>query len=352
MRKIGLSFLFLVVCVYSQANLWPLCVPGLQLEAVLYPAVKKPRVEGFLDFHPGHRAYYSESGNEKGYPVIVLHGGPGAGTNPTMPRYFDPKFYRIILLDQLGAGKSTAEDPMRGNTTENLVALVATLFKTLGLKQAVLFGGSWGTTLGLAVTQAHSDKISHVILRGVFGGTRDEVKWMVDRKGPGSLFPQAWDQMVSILTPRERRKPFAIIKAYHDRLNSADPSTVEEAFREWTRYQNTLSVLQGTPEPDPFTPAALQATRIEVHYLRNDCFLSDQQILLGMPIMAHIPGIILQGQYDMLCPARAAQQIHERWSASELRMVLAGHSAGEVNIAQALVEATNEIRDRILESRK
>lgn len=311
----------------------------------LYPSIE-PFVRGHLQVSPVHRIYYEQSGNPQGKPVVFLHGGPGGGTAPRMRRFFDPTAYRIILFDQRGCGQSTPHASLEDNDTWSLVADMEQLRTHLGIARWQLFGGSWGSTLALAYAQTHPDRVTELVLRGIFTLRRRELQWFYQR-GCDALFPDAWEHYVAVIPPAERGD---FISAYHRRLTSPDRPEQLRAARAWSRWEATTSQLLVDEEQvrifgsDDF---ALAFARIECHYFVNHGFFSsDNQLLDGVPKIQHLPGVIVQGRYDVVCPMETAWALHRRWPQAELVVVPdAGHAAFEVGIAAALVAATDRLRD-------
>ena len=310
----------------------------------IYPAIE-PFDGGFLRVSPVHQIYYEQSGNPQGKPVVFIHGGPGGGTVPKMRRFFDPAAYRIILFDQRGCGRSTPHASLEDNHTWALVADMEQLRTHLGIARWQLFGGSWGSTLALAYAQTHPARVSELVLRGIFTLRQQELQWFYQR-GCDALFPDAWEHYVAVIPPAERGD---LISAYHRRLTSADPQEQLRAARAWSLWEATTSHLLVDENPlesfgdDDF---ALAFARIECHYFINrGFFVSDTQLLDGVPKIQHLPGAIVQGRYDVVCPMETAWALHRRWPQAALVIVPdAGHAAFEVGIAAALVAATDRFR--------
>ncbi len=291
----------------------------------------------------GHSVYVEQCGNPDGIPVVVFHGGPGGGCSPSMRRYFDPETYRIVLFDQRGCGRSRPHASVDDNTTWHLVADIELIRETLGIDRWMVFGGSWGATLALIYAQSHSEAVRHLILRGVFLMTQSELDWFY-AGGAGRFWPDVWTRFVDPVPEDERHD---LIAAYNRRLFSGD-SAVETRFaRAWTSWENTLASID-TDGPGGDSPAdyARAFARLENHYFTHRGWLDqDGQILTDMDRIAHIPGHIVQGRYDMICPPRSAWRLHDRWPASTLRIVpRAGHALSEPGISAALVGITDELR--------
>lgn len=311
----------------------------------LYPALE-PRQTGFLDVGEGHRLYYEESGNPNGKPVVFLHGGPGGGTTPAMRRFFDPGAYRIVLFDQRGCGQSTPHACLEANTTWHLVADIELLRETLGIDRWQVFGGSWGSTLALAYAQRHPDRVTELVLRGIFTVRQSEFDWLY-RFGTNQMFPEAWQALVADIPADEQQD---LLAAFHRRLNSDEPAERISAARAWSVYEGSSSQL--IPSEDVISAfgadhMAVSLARIEVHYFVNNCFMDDGQLLRDIDRVRQIPGVIVHGRYDALCPARNATDLAAAWPEAELHITpAAGHSAFEPNNIHELVAATDRFRDR------
>ncbi|CAN6354684.1 unnamed protein product [Urochloa humidicola] len=313
----------------------------------LYPLVE-PYDTGFLKVSDVHTLYYEQSGNPHGHPVVFLHGGPGAGTSPGNRRFFDPEFYRIVLFDQRGAGRSTPHACLEQNTTWDLVADIEKLREHLDIPEWQVFGGSWGSTLALAYSQAHPDKVTGIVLRGIFLLRKKELDWFYEG-GAAAIFPDAWEPFRDFI-PEEERNCF--IAAYSKRLTSSDPTVQIEAAKRWTMWemmtahliQNNENIKRG--EDDKFS---LAFARIENHYFFNKGFLpSDSYLLDNVDKIRHIKAFIVQGRYDVCCPMMSAWDLHKAWPEAELKVVPdAGHSANEVGIAAELRSATEKLRDML-----
>lgn len=311
--------------------------------APLYPPIE-PYDRRMLDVGDGHVVYVEQCGNPQGMPVVVFHGGPGGGCSPAMRRFFDPEAWRIVLFDQRGCGRSRPHALVRDNTTWHLIADIELIRETLGIERWAVFGGSWGATLALAYAQTHADRVAYLALRGVFLGTRAELDWFYGG-GAGRFFPTLWENFVRMIPPEEHGD---MIAAYHKRLFGRDKSVQVDFARAWAGWENALASIDnpGTPVRTP-ADYALAFAKLENHYFAHGCFFErDGQLLEDMPRIAHIPGTIVQGRYDMICPPASAHRLHKRWPGSQLRMInKAGHALSEPGIAEALVETMNEARD-------
>ena len=308
----------------------------------LFPEIG-PFETGYLPLLAGHVMYWEQVGNPRGRPVLFLHGGPGAGAGAVHRRFFDPDFWRVVIFDQRGAGRSRPLGSLAQNTTQDLVGDIETLRRHLGIERWVLFGGSWGSTLALAYAQTHPERVVACVLRGVFLGRRIEVDWFLH--GVRAIFPDAYANFVGFLPEAERSD---ILGSYLRRLTDPDPAVHLPAARTWSIYEGSCSTL--LPSPDTATSfaqdrTALGLARIEAHYYVHDLFLPPSGLLGGMGSIAHIPAEIVQGRYDMICPACTAFELTEAWPAARLSIVPdAGHSALEPGIRRALVSAVERFR--------
>jgi proline iminopeptidase len=311
--------------------------------SALYPAIR-PFQKAQLRVSALHELYYEQSGNPEGKPAVFLHGGPGGGTDPGMRRFFNPKRYRIVLFDQRGCGASRPHAELRENTTWDLVSDIETLRTHLGLDRWLVFGGSWGSTLALAYAQRHPERVTELVLRGIFLLRRSELEWFYqDPLGAGSIFPDLWEQYVAPIPKPER---LDMMQAYYRRLTSDDPATRATAARAWASWEGATSYLRINPSyvaklEHPEHAAAF--ARIEAHYFVNRGFLQyDDQLLRDIGRIRDIPAVIVQGRYDMVCPLRSAWDLHRAWPEADLRIVPdAGHSAFETGITRELLAATD-----------
>lgn len=313
----------------------------------LYPALE-PRVSGFLQ-RGGHRVYWEESGSAEGVPVLFLHGGPGAGCHPHQRRYFDPGHYRIILMDQRGCGRSTPLGGLEENTTEALLGDMEALRHHLGIRRWILFGGSWGSSLALAAAEARPEHCLGLILRGIFLCRGFELAWFLD--GMKAVYPEAWRRFSGFLPEADRGD---LLEAYHRRLIDPDPAIHMPAARAWAGYEAACSTFRHDPQPrnsagDGASRAAFTMARIEAHYFRHAMFMKEDALLEGLPGLAGIPAIVVQGRYDMICPIRSADELVRSWpgGAEQVRYRIiadAGHAASEPGIRSALVDAAESFK--------
>ncbi len=294
-----------------------------------------------------HELHVEEVGNPEGKPVVFLHGGPGAGISPSHRRLFDPSFWRVVLFDQRGSGKSTPLGELAENTTWDLVADTERIRHELGIERWLVFGGSWGSTLALAYAEKHPDRVQGLILRGIFLSREAEIRWTMGG-GVQRIYPDGWRDFLSLLDEDERRDPLA---AYHRRLTSADPAVRLAASRSWNLWEDRASYLVPKLEPpsDADAEKDVALSRIEAHYFVNESFFSPgDQLLRDARRLAKIPGVIVQGRYDMVCPATSAFELHEAWPASRLVVVPdAGHSFTEPGTQTALLAALEEFKGKV-----
>ncbi len=307
----------------------------------LYPSIK-PYATHHIPVDDTHTIYVEESGNPDGLPVVVLHGGPGAGSSPEQRRFFDPLVYRIILLDQRGTGLSTPHAELKNNTTQDLIEDLEKIRNQLKIKRWVLFGGSWGATLSLVYAETYPENVISMILRGVFLCRTEDLAWFYQDGGANRIFPEAWEDLI-------RHIP----KQYHDNimqgayqiLTSQDELAQMSLAKAWAEWEGVCSTL--APHPDTvnhFLTVALSLARIETHYFVNNAFLEPNQILKNANRLANIPGHIVHGRYDMVCPFDQAYALHKVWPRSELMSVReAGHSAYESGNICALITATRRV---------
>ncbi len=310
----------------------------------LYPPIE-PYNSGMLRVSAVHEIYYEESGNPRGKPAVFLHGGPGGATDPSMRQFFDPRRYRIVLLDQRGCGRSRPHASLVDNTTWHLVLDIESLRELLGIERWLVFGGSWGSTLALAYAQANPERVTELVLRGIFMLRRWELDWFYQNPGgAAALYPDLWERYVAPIPEAERHD---MIRAYYRRLTSADHKVLNQAARAWSMWEGATSYLRQNPDyvaklaADGEYSAAF--ARIECHYFINGGFLrQDDQLLADVPRIRHIPAVIVQGRYDVVCPMRSAWDLHRTWPEAQLQIIDdAGHSAFEGGNTQALVAATD-----------
>jgi proline iminopeptidase len=307
------------------------------IQTGLFPPTE-PFDQRMLDVGDGHRIYVEQCGNPRGRPAVVLHGGPGGGCSPAMRRYFDPEVYRIVLFDQRGCGRSRPHAAVEANTSGHLVADIEVIRRTLGIADFLVFGGSWGATLALLYAQAHPDRVRALVLRGVFLMTEDELQWFYGG-GAGRFWPDTWEAFTAPIPPEERGD---LIAAYHRRLFSGDLAEEIRHARTWAAWENALASIDSDGRVgDAPADYARAFARLENHYFVNRGFLpEDGHILKHAGRLAGLPGVIVQGRYDMICPPKWSLALHRAWPGSELRMVgKAGHALSEPGISAELARA-------------
>jgi proline iminopeptidase len=312
----------------------------------LYPEIQPYRT-GRLRVTGPHELYFEESGNPRGKPVVFLHGGPGGGTEAKMRRYFDPARYRVVLFDQRGCGKSTPFASLEDNTTWHSVEDIEVLRRMLGIERWQVFGGSWGSTLALAYSETHPERVTELVLRGIFLIRREEIRWFY-QEGTSWIFPDFWREFLEHIPEAERGD---LLSAYYARLTAPDPSVQRAAAKIWSMWEGRTSRLIPDPELIARTGGdefSLAFARIEAHYFKHDAWLTQGRGLLeNIHRIRHIPGVIVQGRYDVVCPAKSAWDLHAAWPESKLVIVPdAGHSASEPGIIHELVRATDAFASR------
>lgn len=314
----------------------------------LYPPIE-PSSSGFLEVGDGQNMYWEISGNPDGKPVVFLHGGPGGGTHPSCRQFFDPGAYRIILLDQRGCGQSTPHvadgADLSVNTTDKLLADIEALRKHLAIDRWMVFGGSWGSTLALAYAESFPTRVTELVLRGIFLLRRREIDWYYNG-GAGNIFPERWARFLEPIPEAERDDD--LVAVYHRLLRSEDPDVAARAAIAWSAWEGSTSYLLPQPEKveqNSELRFALAFARIENHYFFHSGFLDEAQLLHRSSALRDIPGTIVQGRYDVVCPATSAWELHNAWPESNLVIVDdAGHSALEPGITHHLIEATDSYR--------
>jgi proline iminopeptidase len=311
----------------------------------LFPPIE-PFASGMLEVEAPHRLYYEQSGNPHGVPVVFLHGGPGAGSSPVHRQFFDPAFYRIVVFDQRGAGRSLPLGCLDDNTTPALIGDLERLREHLGVDRWLVFGGSWGSTLALAYAEHHPHRCLGLVLRGIFLCRPSEIDWFL--YGLRAIFPETWRTFAHYVPEAERGD---LLSAYHKRLVDPDPAVHLPAARSWSVYEGSCSTLL----PNPGLVAdfasdrvALGLARIEAHYFRHGIFLPPDFLLSNVARLKGVPGVIVQGRYDAVCPPVSADDLHRAWPEAEYTVIAdAGHSAFEPGIRSRLVAATEAFKRRV-----
>lgn len=313
-------------------------------ELPLFPPIE-PYRSGMLQVDELHTLYWEECGNPQGEPVLFLHGGPGGGCTPKQRRFFDPAHYRIVLFDQRGAGRSTPLGEYRNNTTQLLVADIERLRDMLGIERWLVFGGSWGSTLALAYGQAHPERCLGFVLRGIFLCTQAEIDWFIN--GIQWFFPEVHAEFASPIPEEERGD---LLQAYARRLFCDDRAVTVAAARAWSRYEGRCLFLQPDAEAvEDFSSdvVSLGIGRLEAHYFLHQGFFSDDQLIRNIDRIRHLPAVIVQGRYDVVCPPLSAYRLHQAWPEAAFHMIPdAGHAGYEPGTAAALVAATEQFKTR------
>ena len=293
-----------------------------------------------------HTLRVEECGNPAGLPVVFLHGGPGAGLATYHRRFFDAARYRIVLFDQRGAGQSTPFADLTDNTTWHVVADIEAIREKLGIERWVVFGGSWGSTLGLAYAQAHPERVLGLVLRGIFLCRPEELRWFYEEGGASRILPEKWQRFAAAIPPQERGE---MMEAYWRRLNSDDEAVRLAAAQAWGAWEGGSITLEESPETEASFASpeiALSLARIEAYYFRHQCWLEPDQLLRDVVKIRHIPATIVHGRYDIICPAKSAVDLHTAWPEADFHIVVAGHAASEPAIVDVLVQATDRLADR------
>lgn len=318
----------------------------METRRTLYDAIE-PYDSGYVRVSPVHELYYEQCGTPNGKPVIFLHGGPGAGLVADYRRFFDPQAYRVILFEQRGAGRSKPHASLDDNTTWHLVQDIEVIREQFGIDQWLVFGGSWGSTLALAYAETHPERVRGLVLRGIFLCRPREITWFYeDSQGASAIFPEIWEQYVRIIPEGERDD---MIRAYYKRLTSDDADVRLEAAQAWSKWEaSALKLIPDQNLIDEFTEPelAIALARIECHYFINNCFFeTDNYLIENIDRIRHIPGVIVHGRYDIVCPVMSAWDLHRAWPEATLNIIPdAGHSVTEPGIADALIRATDSFR--------
>lgn len=312
---------------------------------VLYPPIKS-YAQHTVEVDPPHQLYVEESGDPQGLPILFIHGGPGAGCTPDDRRFFDPERYRIILFDQRGCGRSTPYGSLQNNNTKTMLQDIEKIREYFGISRWMLFGGSWGSTLSLLYAQKHPGRVMGMILRGIFLCRESDFRWLY-QDGASHVFPDYWQEFILPIPEEEREN---LIAAYYKRLCGDDELARMNAAKHWAQWEGkcaTLHPCKGVLERFTNAHTAMSLSLVETHYFMNKCFIEPNQILRDIYKLEGIPGIIVHGRYDMICPLDNAYALHQSWPNSELFVIRdAGHSAMESGITDALVNATEIMAHR------
>ncbi len=307
---------------------------------ILYPEIK-PYTQHSVKVDDIHTLYVEECGDPEGIPVLFVHGGPGAGANHNDRRFFDPEKFRIIVFDQRGSGRSTPHAALENNTSNHLVSDIEVIREKLGVEKWMLFGGSWGATLSLLYAQEHPDRVTGMVLRGIFLCREQDLTWFY-HSGADAIFPDYWQEFIKPIPSKERNN---LIGAYHKRLNGDNELAKMAAAKSWSLWEGQCATLRPSADvvghfSDPHLAVSL--ARIETHYFMNKGFMEPNQIIKNASKLEGIPSIIIHGRYDMVCPLDNAFQLYNAWEDSELQIIRdAGHSSHEPSIIDALIKATN-----------
>lgn len=307
---------------------------------MLYPAIK-PFAQHTVKMTDGHELYVEEVGSPHGLPVLFIHGGPGAGCSEDDRRFFDPEKYHIILFDQRGCGRSTPFANLENNTTQDLIHDIERIRQFLMIDKWIVFGGSWGSTLGLLYAQAHPQYVMAMIMRGIFLCDKRDLQWFY-QEGANFIFPDYWEEFIKPIPEAERGD---YIQAYYQRLTGNDEVLRMHCAKQWSEWEAkcaTLNPCKDILERFSHPHTAMSLARIEAHFFKHHAFIKANQIINEMPKIKDIPGIIIHGRYDVICPVENAFRLHQAWPESELHVIRdAGHSAKEPCITDALIDATN-----------
>ncbi len=312
----------------------------------LYPAIE-PYVRHSLTVDSPHRLYVEECGNPDGIPVVFVHGGPGGGCEAWHRQFFNPDLFRVVLFDQRGCGRSTPHAELAGNTTPALLADMEAIRAHLTIERWLVFGGSWGSTLGLLYAEQHPNRVLGLILRGIFLCRPEDISWFY-QAGASRLFPDYWEDFVAPISPEKRHDN---VSAYYELLTGDDEVSRLAAAKAWSVWEGRCSTLHTKTELVEHFGAshvALSMARIECHYFFNNAFIRPGQIVQQASRLAGVPGVIVHGRYDVVCPVDQAYVLHQAWPDAKLQIVPgAGHSAGEPAIADALIRAADAFAERL-----
>jgi proline iminopeptidase len=306
----------------------------------LFPPIRPYTTHRLKVQEEQHELYIEECGKPDGLPVVVVHGGPGAGCNPDQRRFFDPSVYRIILFDQRGCGQSTPTGCLENNTTQHLIEDMEAIRTYLNIDQWMLFGGSWGSTLSLLYAQAYPERVKGLVLRSIFLATQQDKHWLF-KEGANQIYPYAWQEFVGIIPPSERED---IVKAYYERLSEKNELKRVKYAKAWSLWHRRCSSMLPVVHPEEYSAGSLRLAQIETYYFINNCFIEENQVLDNMNKLRNIPGIIVHGRFDMVTPLRNAYLLQQAWSKAEVDIIRdAGHSSSAPSLADALIHATEKM---------
>jgi proline iminopeptidase len=305
-----------------------------------YPSIR-PYATHTLAVENPHTIYFEESGTPDGLPVIVVHGGPGAGSSPEQRRFFDPNVYRIILFDQRGCGQSTPVGCLENNNTQALIADMEAIRNYLAIDKWVLFGGSWGAALSLLYSQAHSERVLGLILRSVLLANQADRDWFFKEGGASRVYPYFWEEFAGTLKPSERED---IVRAYYVRLDNKNELIQMKAAKAWSLWHRRCATMNSLPTESAYSAGTMRLARLECHYFVNNCFIAENQIIDNMDKLKNIPGMIVHGRYDMITPLGNSAKVERAWKKAELDIVRdAGHASSEPALTDALIKATEKM---------
>ena len=309
-----------------------------------FPTIR-PYATHELKVEDPYTIYFEECGSPDGIPIIVVHGGPGAGCHPDQRRFFDPSVYRIILFDQRGCGKSTPIGSLENNNTQALLADMEAIRQKLEIDKWVLFGGSWGATLSLLYAQAYPQHVLGLILRSVLLANQADRDWFFKEGGASRIYPYYWEEFSGVLKPSERSD---LIKTYYDRLNNQNELIRMKAAKSWSLWHRRCATMNPIPSVSAYSSGTMRLARLECHYFVNNCFIAENQILENMIKIKEIPGIIIHGRYDMITPVDNSYKLERAWKKAELDIIRdAGHASSEPALTDAVIKATEAMAKRV-----
>lgn len=306
----------------------------------LFPSIR-PYATHLLPVQAPYTIYVEESGSPDGIPVLVAHGGPGAGSYPNQRRYFDPNVYRIILFDQRGCGKSTPLGSIKNNNTQAIIDDMEAIRAYLNIDQWVLFGGSWGATLSLLYAQAHPERVCALILRSVLLANENDRRWFFQEGGASRIYPHYWEDFAGILPPSKRNN---LLQAYYERFNDDNELVQMKSAKTWSLWHRRCATINPLPSANAYDAGTMRLSRLECYYFINHCFIEENQIINNIAKIKHLPSIIVHGRYDMITPVDNSYLLKRSWNNAELDIVRdAGHASSEPALMDAIVKATEKI---------